>query len=59
MAEKRKRRYRWSDKMRCRATEVAVDMPVPYEERCVRKRGHTGKHRCCHGFHWSNKGTSS
>jgi hypothetical protein len=50
---KRTRRYVYSNKHRCRATAVADDGPAPVVERCARKRGHNGEHRCSHGFHFS------
>lgn len=37
---------------RCRSTETAIDGPVPYKERCVFIKKHTGRHECSHGFHW-------
>lgn len=45
---------RWKGKHRCLATATAIDGPVPYEERCVRKRGHQGLHMCVHGFHFKD-----
>lgn len=50
---KRKRRYVFSGRHRCRATALAVDGPCPSVARCVRKRGHKkGRHRDWHGFHF-------
>lgn len=35
---------------RCRATSVAVDGPLPVDERCVLVEKHRGSHECPHGF---------
>jgi hypothetical protein len=37
-------------RQRCRATNVAVDGPLPVDERCVLAVRHKGLHECRHGF---------
>lgn len=37
-------------KDRCPWHDVALDGPVPYRERCVKRAGHEGEHVCPHGF---------
>jgi hypothetical protein len=36
----------------CRAVEIAVDLCAPDYCHCQLDRGHDGRHRCEHGFHW-------